>query len=233
MKRFFYTALAVMCIAMVSVSCEKENKEDDQKTSIEDLGGGIYKVNGYRFVDLGLPSGLLWAENNVGAASATDEGTYFAWGETAAKTTFTEDNYKFGKGADSYTKYSSNDGKQTLEAEDDAATVALNAPCRTPLSSEFKELLNSEYTTCTWTTKNSVNGLEVKSKTNGNSIFLPACKYDGKNGDYWAADLRASVPFDYDLAVSFSFTEAAGANAQGSQMRYNGNTVRPVASNLK
>ncbi len=230
MKKIFYLALAVLCIGMVATSCKKHNKEDDEKAAIEDLGGGIYSVNGYRFVDLGLPSGLLWAENNVGATSATGEGTYFAWGETATKSTFTADNYKFGKDADSYTKYSSKDGKQTLEAADDAATVALKAPCRTPLNSEFQELLNSSYTTCTWTTKGSVNGLEVKSKSNGNSIFLPAYKYSGKNGDYWAADLYSTTPFDYDLATSYSFTEAAGANAKGSQMRYNGNTVRPVAS---
>ncbi len=233
MKKIFYLALAVLCIGMVATSCKKHNKEDDQKATIEDLGGGYYKVNGYRFVDLGLPSGLLWAENNVGASSATAEGSYFAWGETTAKTSFTADNYKFGKDESSYTKYSSKDGKQTLDAEDDAATVALKAPCRTPLKAEFQELLNTEYTTCTWTTKGSVNGLEVKSKKNGNSIFLPAYKYSGKNGDYWAADLYPNLPFDYDLATSYSFTEAAGSNAQGSQMRYNGNSVRPVASNLK
>ena len=58
-----------LCIGAMATSCSKDSKKsDDSKAAIEDLGGGIYKVNGYRFVDLGLPSGLLWAECNVGAS---------------------------------------------------------------------------------------------------------------------------------------------------------------------
>lgn len=43
-------------------------------------------INGHKFVDLGLPSGLLWADRNVGADSPYDYGDFFAWGETKTKT---------------------------------------------------------------------------------------------------------------------------------------------------
>lgn len=233
MKKIFYLAITAICIGIAAISCTKKDKTNDEAV-IEDLGGDIYTINGYRFVDLGLPSGLLWAECNVGASSSTDEGSYFAWGETAVKASYTEDTYKYGKKGE-YTKYCENDGKQILEAADDAATVALKAPCRTPLKAEFDELLNKENTTGEWTTKavngKEVNGIEIKSKKNNNSIFLPAYKYSGKNGDYWTAEIRKGDPYiDYDLASSYSFSEASGTNAAGSQYRYEGNSVRPVAT---
>jgi len=36
---------------------------------------------GHEYVDLGLPSGTLWAKCNIGANSPEDFGDYFAWGE--------------------------------------------------------------------------------------------------------------------------------------------------------
>ena len=228
-----------LCIGAVATSCSKDSKKsDDSKATIEDLGGGIYKVNGYRFVDLGLPSGLLWAECNVGASSETEQGTIVAWGETETKSSFTADNYKYGKDESSYTKYAEKDGKQTLEASDDLATAALKAPCRTPLLAEYKELFNQENTTTIWATRTAgdktVYGVEVKSNKNSNSIFFPAFKED-KNpyASYWAADIYANVPYDYELASSFSVAEHSTWNGCGSQNRYDGNAVRPVASNLK
>lgn len=226
MKKIFYLVAIALCFSIAATSCKKDSKND---SSIENLGGGIYKVNGYKFVDLGLPSGLLWAETNLGASEATAAGNYYAWGETATKSEFTADNYKFGKDENSYTKYSSKDGKQTLESSDDAAVAAWKKPCRMPLDSEFKELL--ENTTVTWTTKNDVKGYEFKSKSNSNSIFLPATKYsdDKKQGDYWTASMTVSVPMDYDLATYFQ-GNATYNGIGGGIDRYNGNSVRPVAS---
>ncbi len=237
MKKIFYLAAAVLCLGIAATSCKKDNKNED-KATIEDLGGGIYKVNGYRFVDLGLPSGLLWAENNVGAAASTDAGTIVAWGETETKSTFTADNYKYGKDEASYTKYAQKDGKKTLDAADDLATVALKAPCHTPLAADFKELFNKDNTTTTWVEKKvgdkSVYGIEVKSNKNNNSIFFPAFNTTlPPYGSYWAADIYEGTVVDYDLAASFSVAESSTWNGAGSQERYNGNAVRPVASNLK
>ena len=52
-------------------------------------------INNHKFVDLGLPSGLLWAETNVGAASSSDDGDYFAWGETEPKSYYVWSTYKW------------------------------------------------------------------------------------------------------------------------------------------
>jgi len=40
----------------------------------------------YEAIDLGLPSGLKWADKNVGATSPEDFGSYFQWGDTIAYT---------------------------------------------------------------------------------------------------------------------------------------------------
>lgn len=71
-------------------------------------------INGHKFVDLGLPSGLLWADRNVGADSPYDIGDYFAWGEVLSKTTYTDDNYKWGDDCENPTKYNFKDGKNIL-----------------------------------------------------------------------------------------------------------------------
>lgn len=52
--------------------------------------------NGHQYVDLGLPSGLMWSDRAIGAVGPVDKGDYFAWGETEPKNEFTTANYKFG-----------------------------------------------------------------------------------------------------------------------------------------
>lgn len=91
-------------------------------------------VNGHKFVDLGLPSGLLWARNNVGASTPYADGDYYAWGETQTKSSYSWDTYKWGS---SPAKYNSSDGKTTLEASDDVATVKWGKECRMPSRAEF------------------------------------------------------------------------------------------------
>lgn len=106
-------------------------------------------VDGFDYVDLGLPSGLLWATCNVGANTSTEVGSLFAWGETSAKTEFTWANYKYGNTADSITKYcittkngknGFTDGRTTLEDEDDAAFVNWGSNWQTPTADDWCEL---------------------------------------------------------------------------------------------
>ena len=82
------TMLVAFAIAAAMTGCGK----DDEPS--KDLGGGIYDFNGHTFVDLGLPSGLLWADRNVGASQPAAYGDYFAWGETKPKTDYSEYTYK-------------------------------------------------------------------------------------------------------------------------------------------
>ena len=141
-------------------------------------------TNGYEYVDLGLPSGTLWATMNIGAKSPEDYGDYFAWGETEPKENYDWSTYKWCNGSRStITKYCTSfsdgtvDNKTTLELSDDAANTNWGGDWRMPTMSELNELRDSDYTTWTWTTQNGVNGYKVTSIKNGNSIFLPAAGY--------------------------------------------------------
>ena len=194
-------------------------------------------INGRKFVDLGLPSGLLWAETNLGATLPADDGDYYAWGETATKTEFSWSNYAHGTGSQNLTKYNTTDKKSVLEKDDDAAYKTWGSPCRMPTKADFEELLDTENCECTWTSREnsngaSVNGYQVTSKTNGNSIFFPASGYnfDGtlfeynSAAQYWSSSLRSSyVCYSYSFFSSDSYTHTAHI------VRKIGASIRPVA----
>ena len=200
-----------------------------------------------KYVDLGLPSGTLWATCNVGADNPEDYGLYFAWGETTGYTSDTSDghsynwaNYQWCNGSSStFTKYCYNssygydgftDTLTELEPEDDAAYVNWGSEWRMPSYDQIQELLNSSYTTTTWTTVNGVNGRLVTG-SNGNSIFLPAEGYRneaslynaGSGGSYWSRTLYASDP-SYVCYLSFN----SSGIYTGRSSRYYGRSVRPV-----
>ena len=167
----------------------------------------------YKYVDLGLPSGLKWATCNVGATTPEEYGNYFAWGETVQKTvayTWSTLQYCTDDKGKKYSKYvpsgkaefwggaGSPDNKAVLDAGDDAATANWGAPWRTPTDAEWTELR----TKCTWTctTRNGVKGYLVSN--NGDSIFLPAAGYwNGTSlndvdtdGYYWSSSLDLGYP---------------------------------------
>ena len=190
------------------------------------------------WVDLGLPSGLLWATRNVGASSPTDYGNYYAWGETSPKSVYDWSTYRYCNGGyDALTKYCNRasygyngftDNLTILQPGDDAATA--NYGGRTPTKEEWQELLNN--TTVSWTTLNGVNG-RLFTASNGSSVFLPAAgfRWDsslyfaGSYGHYWSSSLYTGNPND---AWYFDF------NSDGQLMsdydRYHGLSVRAVRS---
>ena len=197
--------------------------------------------NGHEWVDLGLPSGIKWATCNVGAITPEGYGDYFAWGETSPKSNYTLETYKFRTSGDSYknvkfSKYNTKrshgkvDNKTTLEISDDAARVNWGGNWRMPTYNEWDELKNN--CTWTWATQNGVGGYKVTSRTNGNSIFLPAAGdrsgasvyYVGSFGCYWSSSLLESDPsYAYDL-LYFS----SGDVDRNVSYRYDGRTVRAV-----
>lgn len=137
------------------------------------IGGSTDNVE---YVDLGLPSGNLWAKCNLGASAPEAYGDYYAWGETKPKQMYTYPNHKWYKeGAPSlgFTKYNNEDGKLTLEDEDDAVIQKLGNGWRTPTLADFRELTNQKYTTIEKTTLNGVAGYQITSKKNKKSIFIP------------------------------------------------------------
>lgn len=190
------------------------------------------------YVDLGLPSGTLWATCNIGADNPEEYGTYFAWGDTEGNGVFNFEHYKFCDYPSIWmSKYDytspgdgCGDGKTFLEDEDDAATVLWGSEWRMPSKKQIEELVNEEYTRTEWTSKNGVNGLIVTSRQNGNSIFLPAGgdragwieEGIGQYGNYWS---RSLVGNSFNAASLFFNSERAEAN---SGFRYFGQNVRPV-----
>lgn len=156
-------------------------------------------------VDLGLPSGLKWASCNVGATTPEEFGAHYAWGEVLPKQDYRWATYKYAYGA--YNKlfkycddaqYSNSgyiDRRTTLELGDDVAHVNWGGNWRMPTVAEWKELI--ENCTWTWTTQKGINGYQVASKTNSNSIFLPAAGFRddaglrnvGRYGVYWSSSL--------------------------------------------
>lgn len=196
----------------------------------------------HEYVDLGLPSGTLWATCNVGASKPEEYGNYFAWGETTTKGTYEWGTYKYCKGSpDIMTKYCTSrsygtiDNKTELEAADDAATANWGSGWQMPSREQCYELINSSYTYTTWTTMNDVKGIMITSKSNRNSIFLPAAgdrggtslNYAGTYGYYWSRSLNTSLGHSaYDLDFG---SDVIRVSTYGSYtLRSVGRSVRPV-----
>ncbi len=196
---------------------------------------------GHEYVDLGLPSGTLWATCNVGAIYPTEYGDYFAWGETQVKENYEWSTYKYCNGSENtLTKYCTRsdlgtvDNKTTLESSDDAATANWGGNWRMPTEAENEELLTE--CTWTWTIFNGVYGFQITSKKDTRkSIFLPAAGYRkgtmllnvGVDGYYWPS----SVDLIYSAHVHVLYFESGNNNYASYSLRYNGYSVRPVFSN--
>ena len=180
-------------------------------------------------IDLGLPSGLLWATRNVGAATPSDYGDYFAWGETEPKDVYIKDTYRHYDSDKGWTKYNDEDGLTTLQSEDDAAATHYGG--RTPTTDEWEELY--ENTKTEWITINGVSGRRFIGP-NGNSLFLPAAslRYSsetgllGSYGLYWTATLFRGSTAD---AWRFRFN-GDGVDWLANSHRYNGLPLRAVRS---
>ncbi len=185
----------------------------------------------HEYVDLGLPSGTLWATCNIGADSPTDYGDFFAWGETEPKETYVDTNYKFlsdGK----MTKYNATDGRTKLLAVDDAATANWGAEWQMPSKEQMDELLDASNTNFQWTQMDGVNGLKVTSISNGKSIFLPAAGYAGwrtgedagREGYYWSRSLDTEDNWQAYYMVFAYYGEEHIYEGD----RRSGRTIRPV-----
>ncbi len=178
-------------------------------------------LNGYAWVDLGLPSGIKWATCNVGASSPEEYGDYYAWGETSTKSDYSEST------SSTYGKDMSDIGGN---AQYDVARNQWGSTWRMPTEAEFQELIDN----CTWkwTTQNNVNGYRVKSKKNGNSIFLPAAGYrygtslssTGSYGYYWS-----STPNESNTDYAYYLYFYSGDHYTHWSNRSYGPSVRPVS----
>ncbi|MBP3455137.1 MAG: protein kinase [Alistipes sp.] len=176
-------------------------------------------IAGHDWVDLGLS--VKWATCNVGASSPSAYGNYYAWGETAPKAEYTE-----GSSA----AYDKNLGDISGNASYDAARANWGGSWRMPSQAEMQELVNK--CTWTWTTQGGHNGYMVTSRTNGNSIFLPAAGWrtgsslsDAEDyGIYWC-----SSPYKNNTQDAYYIYFDSGSHIVHESYRSIGQSVRPVS----
>ena len=194
--------------------------------------GGV-NTNGHPYVDLGLPSGTLWATMNVGATSETDYGDYFMWGSTTPNTNTPCNwtNAPFNNRSSNYNETYFSSVKDTvcpngiLAKKYDAAAQIMGGDWRTPTKADFEELL--AYTEHRqYSTTSRVVGYEFVA-SNGKYIFIPLSGYhegsstnsQNYNGRVWSSSLNTSHPnwawtldfdSDADTVVSLCNTNRKG-----------------------
>ncbi len=212
---------------------ENQNAYDTQKDELmgiphvvlfEDTKKLVYAsaskdpFNGHEYVDLGLPSGTLWATKPI--TNENDEVLYFQWGDTEGWTaeqvqngekTFAGDgsDYKWQEGefacdGSTMTKYNPTDDKTVLDLEDDAAHVHMGGDWHMPTKEQYEELIANTYSI--WTTQNGVYGRLFTTDYHG-SVFIPAFGYvyngslnhDGSEGYVWSSSVNEFLNYAWYL----------------------------------
>ena len=192
------------------------------------------------YVDLGLPSGTLWATRNVGANSPEEYGDYFAWGETEPKDNYIWDTYKWLESVVNghwyFTKYNTDsnqgvvDDKTELDPEDDAAYVNMGSEWRMPSREQIDELIDN----CTWqwSQMHGVNG-QLLTGPNGKTLFFPAAGESlvysmGEYGYYWSRSIFFVPPHHYYTQNASNIQFGSDYLEANCSSRNLGATVRAV-----
>ena len=178
------------------------------------------------FVDLALPSGLLWCEHNVGASTPYEHGLYFSWGNVEGHAEGS--GYDFSDAVYAQTAGAALTGNIPVNNTYDMARHNMGAPCRLPTSGEFTELNNN--CDSEWTDEDGVAGRRFTSRINGNSIFFPASgSYSGTTlygrgsyGVYWSSSY-------YSAASAFNlYFNSSDVSPANYDYRRRGFTARAV-----
>lgn len=208
--------------------------------------------NGHDYVDLGLPSGTIWATKNIGASTITDYGLFFSWGSTQGYTSsqvgsgegkkyFGYADYELGDGQNGghMTKYNSTDGKTILDATDDIATVNMGGEWHMPNREQIQELFNTTYVTNSWATNYQGSGISGKLFTsvadNTKTLFFPATGYAmngsvsniSNGGSIWSRTIYGS-----NLANAYRMNFMPDVGTTNNTGRYLGLMVRGVVGEI-
>lgn len=205
------------------------------------------------YVDMGLPSGLLWAKKNIDLSQANHfaaseyqyECSFFSWGNTQGHNPISNSAFDYDFGSANDGPYANTPGAQLtghISPSFDAARVNLGTPWRMPTTNEFKELFdNIDYidatgatidaaTTDKRTTVDGITGLRIKSKLNGKILFFPA------SGDGYGLSWNYRGTYGSYWSSSlhsatygrFLYFNSGGVFPQNYNRRYYGFSVRPV-----
>lgn len=217
-------ALDLKLLVDALLAGEKPSKvtdiDEDGQLTISDVTSLISVLQNHEYVDLGLPSGTLWATCNIGASKPEEYGGYYAWGETEEKEDYNLDTYQ-------YSPEVSDIGVDIAGTKYDVAHVKWGGSWVMPSLDQINELLDN--TTSEWTTLNGVSGYKFIG-SNGGTIFFPATgfRWDGdfggvgSEGSYWLSTLD-----EYPWGAFWLFLGLDGTDKLiGS--RSVGRSVRPV-----
>lgn len=173
-------------------------------------------------IDLGLPSGTMWACCNVDTDKPEGYGGYYAWGETEEKEEYTYNNYLYrNKNQRGYQDL----GSDIAGTQYDVAHVKWGDAWCMPTFIQDQELVRN----CSFeaTSLNGVQGVRFIGE-NGASIFLPATESEfHEGGNYWA-----STPDDINYCNGLIIKIRDGGIMTSTfrhHLRYYGYSVRPVS----
>lgn len=232
-----------MCLIFISFGCHGQGQisrpakeQPVKKSSATEISEPDDYYNGHGYIDLGLPSGSLWATCNIGASSPTDLGEEYAWGEIKSKSEYTKDNSLWqGKECDDIGG----------NPEFDAVTANWGEHWRLPSHEQIKEL----YEKCKWiyTKRNGSRGFLIIGP-NGKNIFLPSrmstseWTYGTYVCGYWSSTPNKKDRTDKDMISSakqsnsnnkrlaYSITSSDNSQWIASDFKYHGHGVRAVYS---
>lgn len=214
MRRIIYILANVILSAIIFASCSGVDEENT--------------VNGFEYVDLGLPSGTKWAASNIGAKAPESAGSYFAWGEISESNYYTEAECETcNLSVADLTKHEIIKSLR-LTANYDAATYNMGIGWQTPTKQQYEELK----TNCTWMWQDKPSGYKIVAK-NGKSIFLPTTGYMSNEGNlnyanqgfYWTSEVESGSSKNA-IGMGFSSNEY---NIK-SYYRDGGRCIRAVTS---
>lgn len=218
-RKFLWTIVAILLATIIGGGLITHFKSDEPTpipmTMIEnDL---------CQAVDLGLPSGTLWGDRNLGAEAPSDYGNLYAWGEIKSKEDYSQYTYV----------EQLKPTRKITTPQHDAATAELGGDWSMPTEEQFKELL----TECNWhwTKINGHNGYDIVGK-NGNKIFMPASgwsrnttiEYQNQYGYYWTSERSSNTQF----ALSLQFPKD-GKGIVGNGYLHYGRNIRAVYVNKR
>ena len=179
------------------------------------------------FVDLALPSGLLWCEHNIGASTPYEHGLYFSWGNVIGHAEGS--GYDFSDAVYAETAGAALTGNIPVNNTYDMARHNMGSPCRLPTSGEFTELNNN--CDSEWTDEDGVAGRRFTSRINGNSIFFPASGFysgttlssRGSGGDYWSSSYYSAT---YAYGLYFNSSIVGPASSSGRRLGFTARAVQ-------
>lgn len=239
---------AQQATAQHRTSTPNNRKLASNEVLLED-GKTIIKFETSKAVDLGLPSGTIWAGYNIGANSPKEAGDYYAWGEIDNKENYSSADYfdidktATGVGVAKFKKYSNNGMMSIIGTDRDVAQAKWGKPWRMPSKAQIDELINhcSVYRVkCKGENKSFV----LFKGPNGRSLLFPysgmkqgGFLYEGLGVYCWSGEIKPSSDYSHSaFCLHASISNVYSLNQElkssiSSEFRWYGLNVRAVKSN--